>query len=88
LLAIAPYQFQMKDPARLRQPQQRLIEYARSKNLPCFDLLPGFVEYARTNELESSMLFNDANHFSVFGHDAAARLLTGPVQRALVLSRR
>jgi lysophospholipase L1-like esterase len=83
LLVIAPYQFQLKDPLRLGQPQRRLTEYARSKNLPCFDLLPGFVEYARTGGLDTGVLFNDANHFSVFGHDAAAKLLRSPVQNIL-----
>lgn len=87
VLVIAPYQFQMIDPLRLRQPQQRLIEYAQAQHLPYVDLLPGFVEYARKNDLPVGALFNDANHFSVFGHEAAALLLTEPVLRALSVSR-
>jgi hypothetical protein len=83
ILVIAPYQFQLENPLRLRQPQQRLIDYARSKDLLYVDLLPGFVEYARVNGVPGGALFNDANHFSVFGHEAAARLLAGPVRRTL-----
>jgi len=40
LLVIAPYNFQLADPAKLRQPQDRLIEFARSHGISYVDLLP------------------------------------------------
>jgi lysophospholipase L1-like esterase len=83
LLVITPYQFQMEDPSRLRQPQQRLLDYAKAKGIPCVDLLPLFVETARVNGIAGRELFNDANHFSVYGHEAAAKLLVEPVRRIL-----
>jgi len=83
LLVIAPYQFQMADPGRRSQPQQRLVKYARSKGIPYVDLLPGFVEFARDRGLVGTQLFNDPSHFSIFGHEAAAKLLATPVQGTL-----
>ncbi len=86
LLVIAPYRFQLDDPTRCRQPQDYLMEYARSQNVWCVDLLPGFVEEQR--RLSSFHLFNDPNHFSRLGHRTAARLLVKPVRDALRSARR
>jgi len=80
LLVIAPYAFQVQAPASLRQPQDRLIAFARARGLPCVDLLPVFAAaWAATN----APLFNDEDHFSERGHRVAARALVAPVLRGL-----
>jgi len=78
LLMIAPYRFQLSNSKGLRQPQDRLIQYAKAHFIPCVDLLPDFVDYS-----SNYVLFNDENHFSLYGHQVAARALVQPVQRLL-----
>lgn len=79
LLVISPYEFQLHNPVGLRQPQDRLIKYIRSRNIPCVDLLPELARVAQT----SSPLFNDENHLSEQGHWEVARLLVAPVRALL-----
>lgn len=78
MLVIAPYQFQLDDPDGLRQPQDRILAYARKHRLACIDLLPGLAEATGLQPL-----FNDDSHFSEFGHYQVSDLLVGPVQEAL-----
>ncbi len=78
LLAIAPYSFQLGDPLRLRQPQDRLLAWAKEHGVPAVDLLPAF---AATGE--GYRLFIDPSHFSPPGHAAAADALTEPILRLL-----
>jgi len=73
LLVIAPYRFQLEQPDQLRQPQERLIAYAKARDIPYMDLLPGFTAAHRADPTRP--LFKDRNHFSVRGHEVAARLL-------------
>ena len=51
--------------------------------MPCVDLLPGFVAIGQQRGLFGAELFEDENHFSVLGHEAAAQLLVEPVREAL-----
>lgn len=81
LLVITPYQFQLEDPAGQNQPQRRLLAYAREHNLPAVDLLPFFARFTEHQPLAS--LFNDANHFSIVGHELTAQVLAGDVARRL-----
>jgi lysophospholipase L1-like esterase len=81
LLVIAPYRFQLADPERLRQPQDRLIEYAISHGIPYVDLLPAFA--AAPGSDPSRSLFNDPSHFSVAGHELAAALLGERIETML-----
>ena len=83
LLLIAPYQFQIAAPQSRSQPQEKLAAYATSRNVPCVDLLPGFVAIGQQRGLFGAELFEDENHFSVLGHEAAAQLLVEPVREAL-----
>ncbi len=81
LLVIAPYRFQLEEQHRLRQPQDRLIEYASSRAVTYVDLLPVF---ATARKFEPSRpLFIDPSHFSVAGHEIAAAALFGPVKALL-----
>jgi hypothetical protein len=77
LLLIAPSRFQLENPKRFRQPQDRLIDYAASREVPYIDLLPAF---AATRTLEPSIeLFVDCSHLTVSGHEIAAAFLLEPV---------
>ena len=78
LLVIAPYRFQLNDPQGNRQPQDRLIAYARQHDLPFVDLLPLFAEEKRLGSL-----FNDPSHLSSAGHRLAAKKILEPVRQAL-----
>jgi len=74
LLMITPYYFQLTDPDKLRQPQDRLIEFARSRGIAYVDLLPILVNAGLLNQL-----YYDPSHFSVIGHDILSRVLIQPV---------
>ena len=80
LLLVAPFQMQLDRPGELRQPQDRLIAWARSNAV-------GFVDVLSYMELmpagTSRALFNDNSHFSVAGHAFVAELLQVPVKRAI-----
>ena len=79
LLVIAPYASQLTDPEHTRQPQDRLIAYARSHGVAYIDLLPDLV---RIQQAQPALrLFIDANHFTVPGHLVLAELLAEPVRR-------
>lgn len=80
LLVIVPYAFQLENPARLRQPQDRLIRWAKSAEVPWIDLLPAFGDEKRYP------LFKDPSHFTVQGHAFAAYLLA-PAVRAWLASK-
>ena len=77
VLLICPYAFQLKDPAKLCQPQQRLVNYATSRKLKYVDLLPVFSGNRNVSDVEG--LFIDENHFSRKGHVLAARELVAIV---------
>jgi len=80
LIAIAPYRFQLADPDGSRQPQERLLAFARARGVPAVDLLPTF---AAAMPATGSSLFLDASHFSAAGHTLAAEALVAPVQASL-----
>lgn len=82
LLVIAPYRFQLSDPDRLRQPQDRLIAYARAHDVMYVDLLEEFVRAMPYNPL-----FKDPSHFSRFGHYVAGHFLVNPVSHAFLVGR-
>jgi lysophospholipase L1-like esterase len=73
VLMIAPYRFQLAQPGATRQPQDRLMAFARQHELPAVDLLVDFAAAQQSPE----ELFNDDNHFAPMGHVLAARRL-GP----------
>jgi lysophospholipase L1-like esterase len=77
LLVVPPYRFQLKDPANLRQPQDRLIRYAHAKRVPLIDLLPPFVSIGTRTSIP---LFHDASHFTEFGHKVAAKVLVKTIR--------
>jgi lysophospholipase L1-like esterase len=79
LLVIAPYRYQLDDPAGTRQPQDRLLAWARARGVEAVDLLPYFAAAGA----RSGRLFSDANHFSEAGHALAANALVPPL-RALI----
>ncbi|MEW5735481.1 MAG: SGNH/GDSL hydrolase family protein [Thermodesulfobacteriota bacterium] len=73
-LVIAPYRFQLDDPAASRKPQDLLLAWADARRVPALDLLPAF---ARVSSLfPDKSLFLDENHFSPAGHRLAASLLS------------
>jgi lysophospholipase L1-like esterase len=78
LLLIAPFRFQVEDPARLRKPQDRLVAFARSRSLPYVDVLEAMSALGREAALP---LFNDDSHFSEAGHLMVAQGLADPVHR-------
>ncbi len=84
LIAIFPYRFQMEDPPALRQPQDRLLQYARERGIPCVDLLPAFAMAAAGG---GPPLFVDENHLGREGHALAARVLAVPVRSLLERAR-
>lgn len=75
-LVIVPYAFQLQKPKRMRQPQDRLLEFAEQRAVPALDLLPAFA-LARSGP----RTFRDPSHLSLAGHALAARELT-PFVRA------
>jgi len=77
LFVIAPYRVQLQNPNRTNQPQKRLGRHVRGKKLEVMDLLPDFSGVASSQK--GIRLFNDANHFSVIGHQLAANRLIYPV---------
>jgi len=80
LIVIAPYRFQLADPDGSRQPQDRLLAFARARGIPALDLLPVFATAMGHTE---SSLFLDASHFSESGHAVAAEALL-PTLRPLL----
>lgn len=70
LVAIVPYRFQMRDPAKSRQPQDRLIEALQERGIPFLDLLPELVRMG-----SGATLFRDPSHLSIAGHRETARIL-------------
>ena len=78
LLVIAPYRFQMADPQGTRQPQDRLLAFAREKGVECVDLLPVLADRDRVLPM-----FDDESHFSIDGHRLVAERLAEPLLRAL-----
>jgi len=74
LLVITPYNFQLDDPNNLRQPQDRLIEFARSRGIAYVDLLPILAKSGVTDQL-----YCDPSHLSLIGHKAVAYVLVQPV---------
>jgi hypothetical protein len=79
ILAV-PYSRQLADPEGLGQPQKRLAEFAERSRIGFIDLLPVF---SGMRELKMRPLFRDANHFSIRGHHAVAKLMAeqmlGPI---------
>jgi len=75
LLLIAPFRFQADDPIGLRQPQDRLIAYAREHDVQYVDVLAHLDEAP----FAPAAAFNDASHFSELGHEWVAGLLLEPV---------
>jgi hypothetical protein len=69
----------------LRQPQDKLVEYARVHEIRCVDLLPAMAETAASVEELEEKQFHDANHFSKAGHRQVAELLVAPVVESLRL---
>jgi len=80
LLVIAPYLYQLADPAGTRQPQERLLAWARERGVAAVDLLPYFAAAAGGTP---ARLFSDANHFSEAGHALAANALVLPLRRLI-----
>ncbi len=78
LLVIVPYRFQLAAPGSTRQPQDRLIAFARSRGVRYVDLLPELALGPRVHPL-----FNDPSHFSTYGHQRAAEVVTPAVARML-----
>lgn len=78
LLVVAPYRFQVFDSARTRQPQDRLLAYAREREVRCIDLLPELAGAGREQPM-----FDDESHFSAEGHRVVADRLVEPVLEAL-----
>ena len=88
LIVIPPYGFQLQDPDRLRQPQDRLIEYASSKKVAYVDLLPAFSRMVNTDQQVElvdriRLFFLDSIHFSSKGHELIAKSLVQPIRDAL-----
>jgi len=77
LLLIAPFRFQVEDPAALRQPQDRLIAWAQGAAVARVDVLA----YLARASFPPAAAFNDASHFSELGHGFVAELLFLPVRR-------
>ncbi len=78
LLLIAPFRFQAEDPEALRQPQDRLLAWAREHSLPAVDVL---AELATLPPELRRAAFYDETHFSELGHALAAELAVGAVAR-------
>lgn len=76
LLMIAPYRFQVQDPAGLRQPQDRLIAWADARGVAYVDVLA----YLERASFAPAAAFNDASHFSELGHRFVAELMFLPVR--------
>ena len=70
VLLIAPYRFQLFDPARTRQPQDRLIAWALRHGVTCIDPLP-----ALAHASVSQSVFDDHSHFNAAGHRLVADLV-------------
>lgn len=75
LVLIAPFRFQVEDPAGLRQPQDRLIAWAERAGVAHVDVLA----YLARASFPPAAAFNDASHFSELGHGFVAELLFLPV---------
>ncbi len=78
LLLIAPFRFQAEEPEALRQPEDRLLAWAREHSLPAVDVLAELAELPVELRLAA---FNDATHFSELGHALVAELAAGAVAR-------
>ena len=79
LLVIAPYRFQVADFEGLRQPQDRLIDWARRNNVAHVDILA----YLARASFRPELAFNDASHFSELGHSFVMELMFVPVRRLI-----
>jgi lysophospholipase L1-like esterase len=69
VLLVTPYTFQLESPTERRQPQDRLLAWARAHEVPGIDVLPAFA--ARPKPWWG---FRDANHFNPAGHALVAEL--------------
>jgi lysophospholipase L1-like esterase len=76
LVVIAPYAFQLDDPAGLDRPQRRLEAWCRRQGVAFCDLLPALAAAPR-----QPPLFFDANHFAPAGQAVVAGALREPVRR-------
>jgi hypothetical protein len=81
VLVIAPYRFQLQSPSASNTPQRKLKDFTAQRGIPVVDLLPPFASFKR--KYPDVELFNDANHFSVFGHELTAQTLTEPLLKML-----
>lgn len=77
MLMIAPYRRQLGEPELTNQPQRRLIDFASERKLATLNLLLDFSMFVLHQN--GTKLFNDANHFSVQGHQLAAIQMIDPV---------
>jgi lysophospholipase L1-like esterase len=78
VLLILPYRFPLADPRRTRQPQDRLMSYARERGVLAVDLLPAMAAHG-----PDAGLFHDANHLLVPGHRLVAQGLAQALRRVL-----
>ena len=81
VLVILPYSFQLRNPAELRQPQDKLIEIANKNEVPYLDFLPEFFNERAKNE----EIFLDHNHLALKGSELVAEALTKQVLKDLNL---
>lgn len=71
-IIIFPFVFQFKDPIRLSAPQQELVTFCNTRNIPCLDLLPLLNCYLENTKKEPAALFLDDDHPSIEGSDVIA----------------
>lgn len=71
VLVVFPYTFQLSTP-ETDAPQRILAAYARSRQLPCLDLLPRLLARQRRDALQPMELFFDGLHPTALGNRLSA----------------
>ena len=87
LLVVFPFRFQLADLEGGRAPQEILARHTEARGVPMLDTLPHLAQDMRRRGLRPEHYFLDSNHFSPFGNQVVAEILSAFVEKKGLLHR-